>query len=175
MVVGDRRVSRVGDRRCVSAADAWREVLAHLSELERIAGAMARGDARLSREDLIQELCVDLVESRGLYDATRGPWLAWARTRAWLMQVRQRRTSHAAMRPILGDRPDDDGGVVLEAPPGSRASVARMEAQVELAHLVDGLSADERDLVVEELHGWGPTPGLTAWRGRQAALRDLGR
>ena len=169
-VVSDRRASRVPDRRRVSATDAWAEVLQHMAALRRIAGALARADRRVGADELAQDLFVDLVESRGLYDPARGPWLAWARTRAWLMRIRMVRRQGRAT-PLAEEA---EGGVVLQDLPGQRGSVARMEAQVELAHLLPQLADDERDALVEEMHGWGPTPGLTRWRQRQADLRAIG-
>lgn len=136
---------------------AWKCVMADLSHLERTMRAIAARDPRMSADDLLNDLVVDLVESFHLYDPARGRWRIWAHTRARLTRLRHQRKlryhrSDATCQ--IGESADPEDGYVNPAlPVGARGSVARTEALIDLLSAYDYAQDDERDTWKRELYG----------------------
>lgn len=143
-----------------SAPQGWAAVVDHLPQLERIAGRMARVDARLDAGDLLQELVADLVSSAALFDAARGPWLTWAKTRCWLARTRalrilNRQEPRTRASLSSADPEDRDTATVrqISIGLGEWGTAARCEAIADLQALYDRATPDGRRELLARIRG----------------------
>lgn len=149
-------IEAVGSPDPEGEARAWGEVLREMPRLRRYAVRACRGFALLDPEEALQDLCLDLVASRHLYDPSRGPWIVWAKTRSRLAGLRQQRLRdrHQPLgRRSIGSRTDrDEDGSPIDLDPGlgvgRYGSPARSEAAVDACLLYRRSSAAEREVAV---------------------------
>jgi len=143
---------------------AWLLVLAHWPQLRRIAGAFARKGVRLDEEEVLHDLCLDVVHALPLWDPARGTWLSWARTRARLVRITQirgrDRNGEGSVPGRWGARlslgmPERDEGPAVDpgAPVGAWGTPERVEALAETQALYDRADDAGRDAILAELHG----------------------
>lgn len=176
----DVRVRGKNAREC-----AWLLVLAHWRQLCRISQAMARKGVQLDPEEVLHDLCADVVQSFHLWDPARGTWLAWARTRSRLVRITQirHRDRHGdgnlatpwGRRVAFGPDPDGDGPAVDPATgAGAWGTAARCEALVDAQAIYDRADDAGRDAMLSELHGFrmAREDGRRPTRSRHEAAVD---
>lgn len=143
----------------MTQAEAWRYVVSELPHLKRIAARIARPGSGLDRGDLLQDLCLDLVESYTLWDPKRGSYRTWAHTRSRLARLRHFRKlgrDRVIVRQV-GEAPDEE----VEAgtwtnpalPPGARGNEARMEALIDLLSVYETETPEGQREMRRELYG----------------------
>jgi hypothetical protein len=139
----------------VSEALAWEQVVQEAPRLRRYAARVAHGFRGLDVEEIYQALCLDLVENRAQWDASRGPWGLWAWMRARLTALRQRRVrdhQEPGGRESIGSGElNDDGqsdGCNPELGVGHFGSAARSETAIELYLVERGSTSVEREILV---------------------------
>lgn len=159
-------------RNSETVEQAWERVARDAGWIRRLVFARMRGYGLDAIEEVVQDLSLDLVESRHLWDPRRGSWRLWARTRQRLAQVRweRQRARHEPVGrgSVAAERHDEDPGVVIPSVGvGGRGNQERTEAAIDVVLVFRRLSAEQQDVVRGEFLGLVRVPPATREERRE--------